>query len=201
MKVGLQEAWAGRRRGIPTCPGCRSDEIRYSRREYDGLWARFLRVRPAKCLACGAYFPIAARGLVLRAESAQTDLRLPFKPVELDRPHQHPGGGPHRPWWTRARRSCPSCGSGSVRAGQPAPGAPALIRRLELQDKYRCLECNADFVRLNLPKLLALGLALVLTLGGLSYTVMNTLGRRGRAPSSPTIKKGQIPPPPPPVFR
>jgi hypothetical protein len=46
-----------------------------------------------------------------------------------------------------------------------------------------------------------LGLAFALILGGLSYALMNTLGRSGRSPSSPTLKKGQIPPPPPPVFR
>jgi hypothetical protein len=207
MRLGFNDARAGARRRTAICPGCGSDRARYSRRQYDGLWSRFFKVRPAKCFACGSYFPISAsaRAVMERSPADPRDLHIPFtpleheelqKPIVVDRPFS-----PDRRWWWRRLGVCRGCGSRKVRPARSPGEEASLARRLSLKDSYRCLECNAGFYRLNPTRLFALCLFLLVGMGGLSYAVGRVMGSRPGSNSPPRIKRGQIPPPPPPVFR
>ena len=205
MRIGFDKAWAGWRRRAAVCPGCGSDRGRHSRRRYEGLWPRVLGLRPAKCFECGSYFPIPARVSLRHSEPDPEDLHIPFTPLELEEtPGGHAEGGSifdDLKWWQRLRGACPVCRSSSVRIGRTPAGDLSIVRRLNLQDPYRCLVCNASFSRLNVMRFLALTTLLFVVLGGLSYMVISVLGGPRGSTASPRIKKDQIPPPPPPVFR
>ena len=203
MRLGLKEGWAGRRRRTAVCPNCSSLNARYSRRGYGGLWFLVFRVRPVKCSDCGSYFPIAGNGAIRRPETDPHDLHIPFTPSEMaahaearSDPDDPPGDG-HGP--ARLRRTCPVCGFDDIRPSRQAIGPSAS--RLDLQTTYRCVRCNASFKRTNPLRLLAFSLLLLGLLAGLSYIGLALLGARRLNNPSPRIKKDQVKPPPPPVFR
>ncbi len=205
MRLGLKEAWGGRKRKTAVCPNCFSDGARYSRRHYEGIWFLLFRVRPVKCSECGSYFPIAGDATIRRPETDPIDLHIPFRPSELDDPAEGLQGGEGdssaKPPGSRAfRRACPICGSSDIHPSR-LEAEPSLTRRLDVRTTYRCGRCNASFMRANPLRFLAFSLILLGVLGGLSYLVIATLGGRGPSDRSPRIRKDQIKPPPPPVFR
>jgi hypothetical protein len=205
MRLGLSEGWAGTKRRTAVCPQCSSQSARYSRRSYDGLWFQVFKVRPVKCSDCGAYFPIAARGSIRRPERDPQDLHIPFSPSELEargevfaEPELDDGesAGPRtRP----SRKACPVCGFEAVRASRQGPEPSA--GRLDVKTAYRCVRCNASFKRVNPLRLLVFSALLLFVLGGLSYVSLRALGGSRVRDQSPRIRKDQIKPPPPPVFR
>lgn len=85
--------------------------------------------------------------------------------------------------------------------GRASAGPSSLLQRLEPKDPYRCLACNASFWRLSVLRSLALSLLFIVLLGGLSYALIRLVGGPRGSAASPRIKNGEIPPPPPPVFR
>ncbi len=205
MRLGLKEAWAGRKRKTAVCPNCSSDRARYSRRHYEGMWFLLFRVRPVKCSECGSYFPIAAGATIRRPETDPIDLHIPFRPSELDDPPEGLQGGEgdalaKLPGSKPSRRACPYCGSRDIHPSR-LEGEPSFTRQLDVRTTYRCGRCNASFMRANPLRLLAFLLILLGVLGGLSYVALVTLGGRGPTDRSPRIRKDQIKPPPPPVFR
>jgi len=205
MRLGLKEGWAGARRGIAVCPHCASLSARHSRRSYRGLWYFLFRVRPVKCSDCGSYFPIARTGAIRRPETDPKDLHIPFTPSELAAPAEAladaalddlPGDAP-RPG--RLSRSCPVCGFEDIRPSRQ--GIEPTTLRLDLKTTYRCVRCNASFNRTNPLRFLAFSVVLLGLLAGLSYLGLAVLGARRLSNPSPRIKKDQVKPPPPPVFR
>ena len=205
MRLGLKEGWAGRKRKTALCPNCSSDRARYSRRHYEGPWFLLFRVRPVKCSDCGSYFPIAGDATITRPETDPVDLHIPFRPSELDPPvamrpqgaAEDPGSSPGA---TPSRVACPACGSRAVRPSNPGGDQP-LTRRLDVKTTYRCARCNGSFKRTDPVRLLAFVLIVLGVLGGLSYFILAAMGGHGESNRSPRIKKDQIKPPPPPVFR
>ena len=205
MRLGFKDGWTGRKRKTAVCPNCSSDRARYSRRHYDGVWFLLFQVRPVKCSDCGAYFPISGGATIKHPETDPVDLHIPFRPSELD---DSAGGlrgregdaSAEAPGTRPSRGACPVCGSHAVHPSRPG-GETSLIRRLDVKTTYRCARCNGSFKRANLPRLLAFLVILFGVLGGLSYLAIGVLGGHGRSNTSPRIKKDQIKPPPPPVFR
>lgn len=203
MRLGFKEGWVGRQRKIAVCPKCGSGRARHSRRLYGGLWFLVFKLRPVKCSDCGLYFPIPSDGSIGRWAPDPGELGIPFRPLELD---DLPGstGEPAadaRPDKSASRRGkCPGCGSYSVRSSSQGTER-ALIRRFDVKDEYRCLECNASFRRLNLTRLILGALAVVTVLAGLSYLGIATLGRPTSSKVLPGVRKDKVPQPSPPVFR
>ena len=70
-----------------------------------------------------------------------------------------------------------------------------------MKTTYRCARCNGSFKRTDPVRLLAFVLIVLGVLGGLSYFILAAMGGHGESNRSPRIKKDQIKPPPPPVFR
>ena len=205
MRLGLKEGWAGRKRKTALCPNCSSDRARYSRRHYDGPWFLLFRVRPVKCSDCGSYFPIAGDATITRPETDPVDLHIPFRPSELDQPEERLPRGPAEdppssPGSPPSRVVCPVCGSRAVRPSNPGGDQP-LALRLDMKTTYRCARCNGSFRRTNPVRLMAFVMIVLGGLAGLSYFVIAALGSHGQSNPSPQIKKDQIKPPPPPVFR
>lgn len=205
MRLGLKEAWAGRKRKTAVCPNCSSDRARYSRRHYEGAWFLVFRVRPVKCSDCGSYFPIAPGATIRRPETDPNDLHIPFRPSELDDPLEGIQAGEAtalvKPVGSKAsRRACPHCGSRDIHPSR-TEGEPSLTRQLDVRTTYRCGRCNGSFMRTNPLRLLAFLLLALGVLGGLSYFLITMLGGGGPTDRSPRIRKDQIKQPPPPVFR
>jgi len=206
MRLGLNEGWAGRDRKTAVCPKCSSVRARYSRRRYDGPWILVFRVRPVKCSDCSAYFAISADATIMLSETDPVDLHIPFRPSELDdsmevflnrAPDQPPSASPLS---RLARKVCPICRAEAVRPSNPG-GDQALFRRLDVRINYRCAQCNGSFSRIDPLRFLAVAVILFGLLGGLSYFALATLGRSVRGNESPRIRRDQVRPPPPPVFR
>ena len=158
-----------------------------------------------KCSDCGSYFPIAGDATITRPETDPIDLHIPFRPSELDDPTDGlPGGAaedlPASPGSGPSRRACPVCGSRAVRPSNPGGDQP-LTRRLDVKTTYRCSRCNGSFRRISPVRLLAFSVILLGLLAGLSYFVIAALGGHGESNRSPRIRKDQVKPPPPPVFR
>ena len=203
MRLGLEEALAGRKRKIAVCPSCGSERARHSRRYYDGPWFLLFRVRPIKCSDCGLYFPIAANGSLRRAVVDLGDLGIPFRPSELDSSPEGPGEPASPPLpdkLPRKRGLCPNCGSNAARALRPGTSG-TLLRLFDAKDEYRCHECNASFRRISLVRLVLVALFLFTVLAGLSYIGLATLGRSKASTAPPGIRKDKVPQPSPPVFR
>ena len=207
MELAFGEAWAGRERQTPACPNCRGGRLRYSRRQYEGIWARLFRLRPAKCLDCGVYFPIFQDSVILNPQVDPADLHVPFRPLEMEeraeRDSVAPTGWPPRDARTArvgARKSCPICGSDDVRPSRPG-GEERLLSALDVTVPYRCVSCNGSFRRVAPTRLAAIILLGTALLSGL-IVAGGLLSRGGGSRNqAPRIKKGQIPNPPPPVFR
>ena len=176
------------------CPNCSSNQARYSRRPYEGLWFLLFRVRPVKCSDCGAYFPIAADGSIPRPQRDSVDLHIPFRPSELD-----PMAEDGEDLW-KSRGACPVCGCEEVRPSRPESN-PSLISRLDPKTTYRCVRCNASFRRTNPARVFLFSLILLGLLASLSYLALAALGAHGLTNKSPRIPKDQVKEPPPPVFR
>ena len=87
----------------------------------------------------------------------------------------------------------------AIRASRQA--TESIAQRLDVKTAYRCVRCNASFKRTNPLRLLAFSIVLLVLLGGLSYLALRVLGARRLSDSSPRIRKDQMKPPPPPVFR
>jgi len=151
---------------------------------------------------------MAADASISTAKTDPIDLHLPFRPIEMDPP---PAGRPESessedldfgPPIGRVdfRGSCPVCDSKAVRPSRDLNDQP-LVARLDLRAPYRCAECNASFDRILPSRVAAAGLLLLVVLGGLSYAANSMFGRRTTPEKAPTLRRGQVPKLPPPVFR
>lgn len=208
MRLRFTSAWAGRKRRLPRCPACGGERLRSSRRRYEGIWAAFFNVRPVKCLGCGIYFPMVADTSISTARTDPIDLHLPFRPLEMDAPlsgSPEPESGDDLDFGPPIGRldfrgSCPVCDSRSVRPSRDMSDQP-LVARLDLRAPYRCAECNASFDRILPSRVAAAALLLLVILGGLTYAANSMFGRRALPDRSPTLRPGQVPKLPPPVFR
>ena len=204
MQLAFGEAWVGRERRSLGCPACRSERLRYSRREYEGFWARLFRLRPAKCLDCGVYFPVSVDSAILNPQVDPAELHVPFWPLEMEERAESAAATGWAPTDARtpkggSRRGCPLCGSESVRSSRP--GGEPLWSRFDIRASYRCASCNGSF-RQIVPARFVAGLLIgALALTGLIF--LGGLVSRGGASShqTPRVRQGQIPAPPPPVFR
>lgn len=201
MELGFGEARAGRERRASACPGCRGTRLRYSRRHYEGVWARVFRLRPAKCLDCGAYFPVSRSAAILNPQVDPAELHVPFWPLEMqERADRDAAAGPEgAPAETRSPRAsgrnrCPHCGSREIRPSS------AEASRLDVRTTFRCISCNAAFQRVVPARFAALLLLGTVLLGALIFLAGLMTGRGPQKPT-PTLRKGQVPKPPPPVFR
>ena len=201
MELGFGEARAGRERRQPACPGCRGIRLRYSRRHYEGVWARVFSLRPAKCLDCGAYFPVSRSSAILNPQSDPAELHVPFWPLEMqERADRDTAAGADwappetRPSRASRRGTCPHCGSREIRPSS------AEEPRLNIKTTFRCTSCNASFQKTVPKRLLTMLVLGMVALGALIFVVGLMTGRGSPRPT-PTIKKGQVPKPPPPVFR
>jgi len=201
MKLGFAEARSGRERRQAACPGCRGTRLRYSRRRYEGVWARVFSLRPAKCLDCGVYFPVSRSSAILNPQVDPAELHVPFWPLEMEERAERDTatGTDWPPAETRRSRAsrrgtCPTCGSRDIRPSS-ADGP-----RLNIKTTYRCISCNADFQGVVPARLLGMLLLGMIALSGLIYLVGLTTGRSAPKPT-PTMRKGQAPKLPPPVFR
>lgn len=201
MELGFGEARAGRERRQPACPGCRGNRLRYSRRHYEGVWARVFSLRPAKCLDCGAYFPVSRSSAILNPQVDPAELHVPFWPLEMQEraDRDTAAGSDWVPSVPRAsmgapRGKCPHCGSRDIR--------PSSVEglRLNIQTTYRCISCNASFQRVAPARLAGMLFLAMIALGGLIF-LAGLMSGRGAPKPTPTMRKGQVPKPPPPVFR
>lgn len=198
MRVGLREGWIGRKRGLSVCPICESSRVRFSRRRYENAAAFMLKVRPAKCLACGVYFPVGDKTVGLGGNLG--DFELPF---DLDEPRgeRFPGSAPisltadSSPGPPGSR--CPQCGARSARPARTGMEPSPL--RLDANVLYRCSSCNASFNRISPLRLVVLLLLLSSVLGAAAHLFSK---RRSASPSSqsPSLRRNQLPEVPPPVF-
>jgi len=202
MHLGLLEGWKARKQRADACPQCAGARLRYSRRHYDGAAARFLKLRPVKCLDCGVYFPVASR----RSIPAQVDLinlHVPFRPVELDDPIPSDSGDVQRRPRTSevmvpGGRKCPDCGA---RAARPVRGGdPPSFFRPDALELYRCPVCNGSFKLTNIPRLVFLLMILCVALAGPMY-FMNRRKFFSGGTTSPKIRRTQVPKVAPPVLR
>ena len=75
------------------------------------------------------------------------------------------------------------------------------MSRLDIKASYRCTSCNASFRRIVPGRFLIGVLIGALALTGLIFLGSLVFRGGGSKPQTPRIKQGQIPPPPPPVFR
>lgn len=188
------------------CRNCGSPRTRSSRRRYENLWAAVFGVRPVKCLACGAYFPVSGRAVPTRPLH---EFELPFEPpdgAELSdstRPSLPDSGEilPRHPPPTDARlptRKCPKCGA---RAARPTRGGeePSLFR-LDARVLYRCASCNASFPRTDPLRFLILLVLLSSVLGASVYFLNSYRFGKKTTNSSPRMRKDRVPKLPPPVF-
>jgi len=80
-------------------------------------------------------------------------------------------------------------------------GDPTLLQRLDLKDTWRCANCNASFFRLNVLRTVGIALLIFVCLGGVSYMALRIAGPSRTENAVPRLRKGQVPEPPPPVFR
>lgn len=201
MELGFGEARAGRERRQPACPGCRGTRLRYSRRHYEGVWARVFSLRPAKCLHCGAYFPVSRSSAILDPRVDPAEVNVPFWPLEVEERADRdaaadPEGAPSETRAARAARRgiCPHCGSRDIRPSS------AEESRLRIETTYRCISCNASFQRMGRARLGVMLFLGLIFLGGL-VVLAGLATSRGTSRPTPTIRRGQVPAPPPPVFR
>jgi hypothetical protein len=206
MELAFGEAWRARRTPAGACPGCRGERLRFSMRRYDGAFARLFRLRPAKCLDCGLYFPVSQDSPMSNRPEESEELPVPFWPIGPDESAglaQSPA-----PRWSplegRAARpgirgSCPFCGSPDVRPSELGwEGGPPRI--FSIRASYRCTTCNAGFPRVVLSRVGAAILLAGALFAGLAYAASMLSARPSTSPT-PTLKRGQIPKPRPPVFR
>lgn len=207
MELAFREAWAGREKRAPACPTCGGERLRYSRRQYEGIWARIFRLRPARCLDCGAYFPVSQDAAILSPQVDPADLHVPFWPLEMEERAERDSAAAIG-WTPRdartprvgARKVCPLCGSEDVRPSKPGGEEPPL-GVLDVTVPYRCVSCNGSFRRVVPTRLAAIIGLVAALLTGLILLGRLITGARASRPQAPRIKKGQIPNPPPPVFR
>lgn len=206
MELAFREAWAGREKRAPACPTCRGERLRYSRRQYEGVWARVFRLRPAKCLDCGVYFPVSQDSAILSPQVDPADLHVPFWPIEMEeRAERDSAAGGWTPRDARtprsgARRACPLCGSDDVRPSRPA-GDERPLSALDVTVPYRCVSCNGSFRRAVPTRIVAILALVAAVFTGLIFVGRLLTGSRSSGNPAPRIKKGQVPNPPPPVFR
>lgn len=202
MYLGLRDGFNARQRRAESCPHCGSRRLRYSRRQYDGLAARYFKLRPVKCLDCDRYFPVASR----RSVPGHVDLinlHVPFRPVELDDPISSDSGDVQRRPRTSevvapGGRKCPDCGA---RAARPIRGGePPSFFRPDALELYRCPVCNGSFKLTNIPRLVFLLMLLGVVLAGPMYLLSRRSILRGKE-TSPRIRRGQVPKVAPPVMR
>lgn len=201
MELGFGEARAARERRASACPGCRGTRLRYSRRKYEGLWARVFHLRPAKCLDCGAYFPVSRSATIQNPQVDAAELHVPFWPLEMEERADREAAAGAREGAAEARlprasgRSrCPHCGSLEIR---PSSGEEPL---LNLRTTFRCIACNAAFQRVVPARFATLLLLGTVVLGAVIFLAGLMTGRAVPRPT-PTLRQGQVPKLPPPVFR
>lgn len=159
-------------------------------------------------MECGIYFPMVADASINTARTDPLDLHLPFRPIEMDPPpagRQEPESGDDLDFGppigrVHFRGNCPVCDSKAVRPSRDLNDQP-LVARLDLRAPYRCAECNASFDRILPSRVATAVLLLLAVIGGLSYGANSMFGRRALPEKAPTLRPGQVPKLPPPVFR